>query len=124
MTTIKQAMAEADEINCALIDAKNALDAIYVDEPKTPVERVQEGDRRQKLIEEIMVKLGVDLARTRNGFRVAHGLIAAVRVIRGERAETTYGPEYLRTKTAYVNGQPDHVEIECNEVERKKDYGK
>lgn len=123
MNTIKEAMEAADEINCALLDAKNALDAIYAKEPETPTQRVQEGTKRHEKIAQILEELGGALARSRYGYVLAKGLVCDVRVIRGARAETVYEAKYLRAKTVYSNGQPDHVEIECNEVERKKDYG-
>lgn len=97
MSRIKEAIAAADEINCALLDAQNALNEIYAPEPEGPVPKVLEADRRHERIRQIMVELGTALSRTRYGHDVATGLVVGVRVIRGERAETVYETRYMQT---------------------------
>lgn len=122
MTTIKQAIASADTINVALLDAKNALDAIYAPDPGSPVERVLQGDRRGERIAQIMCELGTALRQTGYGHYAAHGLFGTVRVVRGPRAESVWQNQdgAMRWKTVAIGGQPDHVEVEVDVANASK----
>jgi hypothetical protein len=97
-----------------------ALQPAFWLEPESPVERVLEGDKREALVNASLKELGGFLARHPSGFHVAEGLISNVRLERGPRAETVYEGPAMRVRPVYVSGQPDHVEIVCNEAERKK----
>lgn len=125
MTTIKQTVEHADAINCALLDAKNALDVIYAPDPGSPVERVQEGDKRAQKICQIMFELGAALRQTHYGNFVAQGLLGTVRVIRGPRAETVWQNQNqaIFFRNVMVAGEPHHVEIEVDVANACKKNG-
>ncbi len=121
-TTCQQVRNDAAAIIELLTNAINAIKPALRPDPEAPVERVLQGDQRYAGLCGSMLALGSALSRTGYGDRVAKGLVASVRVIRGDRAETLYDMPYIRTKNVFVQSSPDHVEVVCDEVQRKKDY--